>query len=61
MENELPLTKERKDELDQCVKTLLENAPKTKQLNVLGEANELWMFIASLPRAETVAESTKSA
>lgn len=44
------INQERKDELDQCVKALLEAIPKTKSIRLLGEANELWLFIASVPR-----------
>jgi len=51
MSNELPLTEERKAELDDCVKRLLNSGPKSRQGNYIGEANELWCFIAALPRA----------
>ncbi len=45
-----PITRERKQELDECVKELLEALSKKKQMEFIWHANELWLFIASVPR-----------
>lgn len=44
-------TKPECDNAEECIKTILDALPKSKKMNLIGEFNDLFLFVAAAKKA----------